>query len=103
MKNRSPQAFCLVSFAALVINYYLRAPTSASITGAGIGVIATTWGWMLMAVLTRRDRRTLAWLLLTAAVGCFLAGALFNFIYSYFHGGHFPFPGPADIAFLVLY
>jgi hypothetical protein len=102
-RGRLPQVLCLASSAVLVISYYLKDPTSYAITGAGLAVIAMAWAWMLFSILARPDRRTLTWYLLTASTGLFTAAAAFNFTYGNFHHGTFPFPGPADVMFLMIY
>jgi hypothetical protein len=102
IRPRLAQAYCLASFAVLAVNYYLQPPVSYGLTGAGVAVITTTWLWMVLAVIARPRRRNLTWALLTAGSGCFVIAALINFGYQSIDGS-FPFPGPADVPFLLVY
>jgi hypothetical protein len=58
---------------------------------------------MLFAVLSRKDRQNPAWYLLVISTGLFIAAASFNFTYGNYHHGVFPFPGPGDAMFLLVY
>lgn len=84
-----------------ISNYYLQTSGQRWLTGAGVAVAVTSSVLMILAVLWKH-RSEAEWWLFASGLACFSAGALTNFIYTEFYGA-FPFPGPADIAFLLIY
>lgn len=84
-----------------VVNYYAQPASLSGITGAGVAVLVVALAWTNIT-LWKRGTPPLHWILLSFAMLLFTAGASLNLIFQDLTGS-FPFPGPADVLFLLAY
>ena len=84
-----------------VVSYYLGPRTTAPITGQGIAILVTAIAFMITGTVLLH-RREPGWWLVTASLFWFAAGAVANYAYLRIDGS-FPFPGPADALYLLIY
>ncbi len=87
--------------AAEIVNYYLQPPFNGLLTAAGTAIPVTGTAFTALAVY-RWHREEPAWWLLTASLGMFALAAVINLSFQQITGTP-PFPGPADVPFLLVY
>jgi len=88
-------------FAGEVANYYLGTRTVVPTTGEGVIILVTAVVFMVFGV-SLWHRAELGWWLISLSFFWFAAGAVVNYAYLRIDGS-FPFPGPADALFLLIY
>jgi hypothetical protein len=84
-----------------IVSYFLGARTPAPITGEGLSIVVTAAVIMLASVFIWH-RKEAHWWLLAVSFCWFAAGASVNYAYLRIDGAY-PFPGPADVLFLLIY